>query len=324
MAASVVSVLRATHRIDLDERTWAKGVTEALYKLLPRQRGVKTFFYGVDPSKPFSFEAIVDTVPNVSPATAHPYMTPESMTYVYASQPRAEYGLGYLRESDGQISSQWQDILADEGAADFFAFCMPDVSRGLHIAVLTKKPARTSIERREMFLALARQVTNQLRLRRLLVDEASERVVFDAEGRCLHAEGQGRELETQARLRKFLELRDEAKRATDEGQSVASLKLWESVLNGEYSFLDQYEAGTRRIIAIRTPPEVKALRRLTVKERAIVANALKGEANKVAALELGLPESSVATLLGRSLAKMGLPDRVALVRVYQYLLPYLG
>src|SRR5690606_30445030 len=96
-------------------------------------------------------------------------------------------------------------------------------------------------------------------------------------------------------LRRLARARDEAHGATE----PRALELWEGILRGTWSVIDQHDdRGRRYIVACPrpagAPPDPRAL---SPQEAAVVALAATGCPDKVIAHELGIARSTAATHL---------------------------
>lgn len=155
-------------------------------------------------------------------------------------------------------------------------------------------------------------VSAGLRLRRALASlrgGAGERphgaeAVLDADGVVRDGEvvASDREL-----LRAAVRARD---RARLRGADDDALEAWTALVDGRWTLLDVFERGGRRhVVAVPNLPGVRSPRRLAPIERAVLALALLGRANKAIAYELGLREGTVAAYLRAARAKLDEPLR---------------
>lgn len=94
------------------------------------------------------------------------------------------------------------------------------------------------------------------------------------------------------------------------------LDIWNGIINGRWSLFDHIDTdGRRYVVLVETgAPSPPARRSLSSRESEVCLLAAEGLTNKEIAYELGLSLSSVATLLRRGLAKLGIPDRRRLQR----------
>lgn len=100
---------------------------------------------------------------------------------------------------------------------------------------------------------------------------------------------------------------------------VAAASLWREMRAGGWSIVEEYERDGRRFLVAR---RVRAqVDRLTAREREVVERVVAGASSKVIGLELGLAASTVAGHLANAMKKLGVPSRIALVRVYRFLAP---
>lgn len=89
--------------------------------------------------------------------------------------------------------------------------------------------------------------------------------------------------------------------------------VWHGLVDGGWALLDSFEQDDRWFVVARRRPVVDPRAALTERERQVLALAVQGHSNKVAAFELGLTTSTIATYLRRALTKLNLASRAALV-----------
>jgi DNA-binding NarL/FixJ family response regulator len=158
---------------------------------------------------------------------------------------------------------------------------------------------------------LGSHIATGLRLSRVLAsaafDDPSVEAILELDGRPQHGVGM-------ARMRGVLErLRECVLARARSGEEVSIEPAWSAVLGGRWSLVDRFDSdGRRYVIAYRNPPGVLDPRRLTPREEGVTALAAIGRSNKEIASELGVKPSTVATLLGAALGKLGLASRTML------------
>jgi DNA-binding CsgD family transcriptional regulator len=96
-----------------------------------------------------------------------------------------------------------------------------------------------------------------------------------------------------------------------------AVAAWRSLVDGRSSLVDHFDHAGRRFLFVRpNRPSSRASGRLTEREREVVAYLLAGHANKVIAYELGLPESTISSVLRSAARKLGARSRLELVRLF--------
>jgi DNA-binding CsgD family transcriptional regulator len=137
--------------------------------------------------------------------------------------------------------------------------------------------------------------------------------ILRPDGRVEHAEGPARDESARAALRRGALARDRARGRLRRKHADAALELWEALLAGRWSLIDQFDSdGRRYVLAHRNDPAAPDVRSLTLRERQVVGYAAAGHPNKVIAYELGLSLSTVAGHLARARTKLSLPSLAAL------------
>lgn len=89
-------------------------------------------------------------------------------------------------------------------------------------------------------------------------------------------------------------------------------EVWRGLVSGDWRIMDRFESAERCYLVARL--NRGATPSLTPRERQVLSYAQVGHANKVAAYELGLTPSTVATHLKRAMGKLGIDSRAALIR----------
>jgi DNA-binding NarL/FixJ family response regulator len=194
---------------------------------------------------------------------------------------------------------------------DAAGWCVNDaVDHGFMVVSPSRDRLRFPEQPSPVVRRLGAHIATGLRLQRVLTSAAFEdpsvEAIFDPEGRPQHTVGM-------ARMRGALEslrLSVLARAREKDEDELAADPAWNAVLAGRWSLVDRFDSdGRRYVIAYRNPPGVLDPRRLTPREEGVVALAAIGRSNKEIAGELGVTQSTVATLLAGALAKLGLASR---------------
>jgi DNA-binding NarL/FixJ family response regulator len=197
---------------------------------------------------------------------------------------------------------------------DAAGFCVNDsVDHGFMLVSPSPQHLRFPEQPTPIVRRLGAHIATGLRLQRILTSAAFEdpsvEAILDPEGRPQHTVGM-------ARIQGALEsLRSSvlARARGDQDEALAADPAWNAVLAGRWSLVDRFDSdGRRYVVAYRNPPGVLDPRRLTPREEGVTALAAIGQSNKEIAAQLGVTQSTVATLLAAALAKLGLSSRTML------------
>lgn len=90
-------------------------------------------------------------------------------------------------------------------------------------------------------------------------------------------------------------------------------EICRGVLDGTWVITDHFEHDMRRFLIAERCREGDG-RALTERERQVLELALRGHSNKYIGLDLGLTASTVATHLRRTMSKLGVESREALIQ----------
>jgi len=136
--------------------------------------------------------------------------------------------------------------------------------------------------------------------------------VLDAGGKLLHASGLARSQLARDALREAARTQDRAR--TRGRRTVDAVAAWEALVKGRWSIVDHFDHdGRRLVVAQPNAPEAVSRRSLSPRESQVAGAAALGHSNKLIAYELGLAPSTVAKLLARARAKLGVRSRVELI-----------
>jgi DNA-binding CsgD family transcriptional regulator len=98
----------------------------------------------------------------------------------------------------------------------------------------------------------------------------------------------------------------------------AALEVWQGLHDGRWSLVDYVDTdGKAFVLAVRNEPARDVASALTDRQRAAVALAALGYANKQIAYALGLTATAVAMLLARARAATAVRTRAELVRAFK-------
>lgn len=195
---------------------------------------------------------------------------------------------------------------------DAAGFCVNDsVDHGFMLVAPARELLRFPAQPIPAVRRLGSHIATGLRLQRVLasavLDDPAVEAILDSDGRPQHSVGMARMRGALERLRGVVLARDQSR------EDIGVDPAWSAVLGGRWSLVDRFDSDGRRfVVAYRNPPGVLDPRRLTPREEGVTALAAIGRSNKEIASELGVTASTVGTLLGAALEKLGLESRTML------------
>jgi DNA-binding CsgD family transcriptional regulator len=160
--------------------------------------------------------------------------------------------------------------------------------------------------RRRHLLRLQRHWASAASLRSSAPEQAEPEAVFDTQGRLQHRAGLDLPEEAEQVARAFAK---DLGHAEDEQTE----QLWEKLWQGGYSVARVVDQDGKRLVVLR---RTTGTLRLSAAEARVVRLALTGNALKNIAAELGTTSSTACTQLQSALHKLGLTDRVQLLRLF--------
>lgn len=223
------------------------------------------------------------------------------------------------REELHRLPRALETRLADFGAQDVLGVITP-LADGTGDAIALSgflEPEHRPLTSRERTLwrTLADQLASSFRVGRAL---------SDLRGGCERLETEhdlGLRAGLSGVLRELNRRRARAARVAGEDTASEVLDLWRRLITEGWTLAEiEVHGRHRRMIAVRhRQPGSLRLRTLTPDELQVVSLAAEGLSDKAIADELGQPEGTVATRLGRARRRLGLRTRVELVRLARML-----
>ncbi len=176
-------------------------------------------------------------------------------------------------------------------------------------------PARLPRRTQNQLTHFSAHLTSGARLRNALYrDQHTTEAVLDPSGRIVEAEGLAQAKESRERLSDAARRIDRARGRLRRAQPDEALQLWQGLVDGTWSLVEQCESdGKRYIVARRNPPGVRDPKALTLAERSVLAFAAMGYQNKYIAYSLGYSPTAVVTRLRSAQRKLGLTSRAELI-----------
>lgn len=109
---------------------------------------------------------------------------------------------------------------------------------------------------------------------------------------------------------------DRARTRRGRSDPLEALQLWQALLAGRWSLVEHFESeGRRFLLARRNDPAVSEPAGATRRQRQVLFYASMGLSNQEIGYALGLAENTISAHLASGLARLGLANRVELIRI---------
>lgn len=225
-------------------------------------------------------------------------------------------GLHQTLGADSPIVQSFRAALESTCIRDAFGLFAHDAE---HASVSLSAPSRRVIDLAPRVRGIWRRVgihiAAALRLRRKLSAQAMvPDALLDPSGRLQDATKSIASDETaQAVLVRAVEAMEQARSAQVRASPERALALWQGLVAGEWSLVENWESdGRRYLAAYRNRPEIRDPRALTPTECSILKYLALGATNKDVSFALGLPAGTVSSSVSQILKKLGVERRVDL------------
>lgn len=291
---------------------WVNEVVQALQPVLDMGHGVLGWCYDAGTLSAIKLDHIahVGVDQRVLMALAEADRDPRNNTAIRRNHYRTPAGpfsasLGELYEDFVPV---WDDHLGVLGVSDMLVLnAMNFGFRGCAFSA----PTRVRLDRDPLRDALLERVTAHLvgayRLRLSHGERAvASEAVLSPSGRVEHAEGEAKAAIARDELQRAVQAMELARGKLRKADPVESLTMWNALVAGRWTLVDQFESDGRRfLVAKANPPAEQAIVPLSKRESQVVALASMGRSNKAIAYELGVAQGTVAALLRRARKKLG-------------------
>lgn len=180
-----------------------------------------------------------------------------------------------------------------------------------------RRPSKKEVTRWGM---IAAHIAAGARLRRAIgalpnLSDGAE-VILSASGAVAHAEPNARGLGAREALRRAARSIDRA-RSKARANEEEALSLWQGLVAGRWSLLEQFDTDGRRfLVARRNDPRIRDPLALNLRERQVLAYVGMGHSLKLIAYTLGLSMGSVSGTRSRAMRKLGLRTQADLAKLF--------
>lgn len=311
---NVRDVTRAAYSFSKDLVTWAAGVHEALGPVLDTGLGTLVCVVEFPEQKGIRIRHVASR----AGATRVHQAVLRLSAFLAADKLRESFFNGRVLGSssghyeDGDFSRMQARASRSGRARDAAGWCVNDtVDHGFMVVSPSRDMLCLPEQPPPVVRRLGLHIATGLRLQRVLGSAAFEdpavEAILDTDGRAQHSVGMARMSGALEQLRQSV-----LERARTKEPDIAADPA-SAVLAGRWSLVDRFDSDGRRfVVAYRNPPGVLDPRRLTPREEGVTALAAMGRSNKEIASQLGVTQSTVATLLASALNKLGLSSRTML------------
>ena len=312
-----LQVVEAGYQVRSSLAEWLKGVALASRPFLDEGEGV--FACLVDATDPRTVQ-FTDPIQLGCPPEiwelakqSATKLTPEEQ----AANLRRPYTYATVSERlgpGGTFKKHWMyGGYRDCGLSDFALLTSTDLDgHGIVLGAPRKKLDSTTARERGRWTLIAAHLRAAARLQRAAASGRSlqaPEAVLTPDGKPRHLSSIAQAPEMRVVLRDAV-MQLERIRSSEHGTTADALSIWQALIGGRWSILDQFDAdGKRFLIARPNEPEPPPIRELTNRECQVVSYARLGHSNKLISYELGLSPARVSEATASAMLKLGIRDR---------------
>ncbi len=321
--ADWIAPVEAAYELAGRHDEWLRGLLENSAPLLDSGVGMVAYTYTISATS-FQIEDLVARSDN--PALGQlarailERIDPPGLVRLHASPPEA----GTLSRKILRDHPEHRATLAIPSGGsilDAFALLAPTATgRGVALSAPMGTPRSPTRAERTHFGRLAAHIGSGFRLRCALgslAASATPDAVLDGGGKLLDASAPACCPHAQESLRDAVRRRERARTREQRSNPESALGLWEGLVSGRWSLVDQFERdGKRFVVAHPNEPELGDPRGLTRRERQIAEYLGMGRSSKEISYLLGISLSAVSNAAARAARKLGLSSRAELASFF--------
>lgn len=319
--ATLVDSIEAAHTMDADPSRWLSTILEAVTPSIAGGFGAFAWIYDARDCGDLKFEHPV--VHGVDPRILEGILEANAGASVELRRRHYLTSAAMLSASLGDAfegHDAFHRALGPLGVRDIGIINAMDPSmRGCAFCAPHGERTRWTPEFIALLSCVAAHVATALRLlRRWQCDPSMQpELIFEADGRIAHAEGEARERDAREALAAALAAAQRARGRLRRSEPEEAISSWRALVAGRWTLVDTVERdGRRYVLAHVNPVPTSPVPSLTPREREVVHLAAIGHSNKLIAYELGISVSTVGSLLSRATRKLGCSStRDALLQV---------
>jgi DNA-binding CsgD family transcriptional regulator len=317
----IVGSIEAAYLLEADEQAWMQGLLHSIRPTFDQGLGVMGYFYdasgenmrawGVagDGAPPGIVETTIPIIQGLGPAALKTMFQCPRVMASASDILSPERIHGYIA-STAMGAAQFADTVGIK--------CHEPEGWGVMIGCGV--PQLTTVDRQTEgnWSRLAAHITAALRIRRRLQGGSSltqSDAVLNPRGTVAHAETAAKDAGVREALSRAVRSREVARGPLRRNEPDEAADLWQALVDGRWSLLDQLDTDGRRwILARRNAPVAVDAPPLTPREQQVLAYVALGHSNKLVAYTLGTTSSAVGNLIARASRKLRVSSRVELIQ----------
>lgn len=317
-----IAAIEAAYAPAPTAKAWLHGILEALATL---DTGRGLYAMTLDASNPEMIQAVPAAMFRVDlefarrASAANARIAPATARAMYWRAPPVVVASRWLARAlpGGPVTV---DLVVDDQRDIVGLFAVDQDDRGVLVGIPIprgREPAPSTVH---ALTRIAAHVTSARRLRDATgaptAIDASDAVI-DPSGTVRHAVGAARGLTERATLREAVRRIERARGRARRAAPAEAVELWLGLVSGRWSLVDHVDTDGRRfVLARRNEPRTREPLALRGLERHVAAYAARGHPSKYIAYLLGVPPSTVGSLLASARRKLGVRSRLELIRRY--------
>jgi DNA-binding CsgD family transcriptional regulator len=321
----MIGSFEALYDVDSDDEHWLRKILESIHPALDQGGGMMGMFYEATSDGGVRFwghdgfgtaaEVLKAALPTVNGLEG------DELQYMYLQCPRVMASASEILGIERVQEFGPHTPLGALGFADTIGIkCHEPEGWGVMLGLPAFHLSKVDAELDTRWSRFAAHLTAALRIRRRLrIAEGKDILpdaVLTAQGTVSHAEELAKSPRSRELLTYAVRARESARgpiRRTDPEEAVG---LWQALVSGRWTLLDQVDSDGRRwILARRNAPASRVVEKLSDRERQVLAYVTLGHSNKLIAYTLGLSVAAVGNVIARASRKLGSRSRVELVEL---------
>ncbi len=323
--SDLIAILEAAHCLDADLPAWLQQIAEASAPILDRGQGTAAMAFQTERESvslrhlamargPVDAVAVTNRVVVESPV--------DTIEAVFRSGNPAGTVSQVIQAMSGSNEIERFRRISDGRGADGIG-CIAHAGGGAGLAIMAPLPEIATMppaERarwRQIALHIGAAYRLRLALESFSLDDDSVEAILDPNGTVRDARGSAKSKSARDVLREAAEHAERARGPMRRRDGDESLALWQGLVRGRWSLVDQFDSDGRRFLVARpNEPGAKDPRGLADRELQAAELLGFGYAPKEIAYALGLAPSTIGNALARARNKLGLRSHSELAALF--------
>lgn len=313
-----LSIIEAGYNLSASDPDWVRCIAEAASGQIGGPGGTLGYRFTRRPG----FRYVPSAVSIVRGDPALVALTRDALRWYPAEAAKRFFGCMGIKSLHETSRFPMLPASLNRGLVDFCGLMIGNCESGVMVGTPLFHPLVVDSQTRQRWGRVAAHLSALFRLRSAVSvhSNAAVEAVLTPSARVIHAAGAAQHSDALKALRDAVRSMETARGRLRRADPNSALSLWQELVAGRWTLVDEFESDGRRVIVAHVnPPEVTALRELTPRQQSVIRLLLRGASSNSVAITLGITPSAVSQQLKHSLRKLRVRSLASLVSLRKHL-----